>query len=119
MTPAFLLFSPSSSFLSSFPPLPNPSSSFPASSDLLPALPSFLPRLTVHDVLPLEPIHLCLSFPPLSVFSLPLSLLLHHPSIPPSPPGADWDSGRPAVTRQQARCSLASSPALSPRPARG
>lgn len=130
----FLLFIPSFSillspspkpflFFSRFlpPPDPPPASfilprlplSFPI---LLSSLPSFLPRLTVHDVLPLEPIHLCLFC---SAFSPLLTLLPHHPSIPPSPLCADWDSGRPAVTRQQARCSLASSQALSLPPARG
>lgn len=95
------------------PPLPWLPLPFPV---LLSSLPSFLPCLTVHDVLPLELIHLCLFC---SAFSPLLTLLLRHPSIPPSPLCADWDSGRPAVTRQQARCSLASSQALLLPPAQG
>lgn len=69
-------------FLSTFPK-PSPSSShppFPASSDLLPALPSFLPRLTVHDVLPLDPIHLC----PPTAGLLPSPLAPSPPSVHPS-----------------------------------
>lgn len=89
----FLLFFPSFSILLSSSPkpfllfsrlLPSP----PLASFILPhppfvSVPSFLHRLTVHDVLPLESIHLCLFC---SAFSPLLTLLLRHPSIPPSLP---------------------------------